>query len=303
MAIPKEYDLTLPLLRLLENGEDHLMANLVESLGKEFNLTYDDLREKHKSGILKFENRVWFARNSLKQANLIESRKRSHISITAIGQKVLENPQEKLTYQTLLSFPQYKEYINKPKNKREGGQKKIEKIKISESESSPQEMIDVAYQMIETELKENLLEQILNLTPEKFEYFVLELLKSMDYGVEQKHLGQTGDHGVDGVINQDYLGLDRIYVQAKRYQYDSSIGASEIRNLAGGLGRQRANKGLFITTSYFTSSAKDEAERSDKHIILIDGEKLTDLMVKYNVGCRVKPIQIRELDEDFFETL
>lgn len=164
----------------------------------------------------------------------------------------------------------------------------------------------MAYGQIETALAHDLLDRIRAAPPEFFERLIVNLLLSMGYGGSAENagrtLGRSGDDGVDGVIDQDALGLDRVYIQAKRYGAGNSIGAGAIRDFFGSLDRHKATKGLFVTTSTFSSSAKETAELLSKRIVLIDGEQLAKLMIRHNVGCRVEEtLHIRKIDEEFFE--
>jgi restriction system protein len=172
--------------------------------------------------------------------------------------------------------------------------------------ATPDEVMRAAHQQIEISLQQELLERIRNAPPDFFERLIVNLLLSMGYGGSVsdagRALGRSGDDGVDGVIDQDALGLDRVYIQAKRYAVGNNIGSGAIRDFFGSLDRHKAAKGLFVTTSSFSSSALQTAEYLSKRIVLIDGEQLAKLMIRHNVGCRIEEtLQIRKIDEDFFE--
>ena len=312
MAIPSVAIISIPFLRLLkkESKEIH-MNDVIDKLAKEFDLSEDDLIETTLRGRKKFRHRIRWGRHRLLKAGWIESPQRGYVCITEDGLRFLEtgNLPEKTNTAFWMQSEKYRKYEEWRRRKNEMAQ--TDEEDSQNEDETPDERIDEANKQIqrqlkeaENQLKEKLLERTLDLTPEEFEKFVLKLLKAMDYGVSQEHLGKPHDNGVDGVIYQDHLGFDCIYVQAKRYQPSNSISVGDIQRFAGSLGGQTAHRGVFITTSYFTASAEEEIKRqTDKHIVLIDGEKLKQLMIKYNVGCRETPIKMHEMNEEFFENL
>jgi restriction system protein len=177
---------------------------------------------------------------------------------------------------------------------------------LEEQRQTPDETMRLAYRQIETALAHDLLERIRNAPPDFFERLMVNLLLSMGYGRSTENagrtLGRSGDDGVDGVVDQDALGLDRVYIQAKRYASGNNIGPGAIRDFFGSLDRHKATKGLFVTTSTFSSSAKETAEHLSKRIVLVDGDELARLMIRHNVGCRIEDtLHIKKVDEEFFE--
>ena len=304
MAIPRDYDLTLPFLKHISSGEEFHVREIIRALSKEFPLTDEELQEKHKSGERIFENYVRWAGTYLKWAEFVEATRWGYVRITSEGIKLLSKPPSKIDYQFLKNHPVYAKNTIRGKRKETSTEHKeeLEHDDSLEEETPPEKRIDKALEEIETSLRQELLERILKLEEngKQFEKFVLKFLKAMDYGVEQRHLGQTGDHGVDGVVEQDRLGLDPVYIQAKQQQINDHVGEGVVRNFIGALDGKNANKGLIITTASFSTPAKDAAKASTKHIALIDGKELIDLMIQYNIGCQVKGIEIRELDEAFF---
>jgi len=248
-----------------------------------------------------FANRVHWAKSYLGKAELIKLTRRGYFEISERGKVVLANPPKSINTKFLESFPEFKAF-------REMGAEDLT-IKLSEQTSfkelAPDEVIRSANAELQKTLSADLLSKILASPPDFFERLVVQLLIAMGYGgsaIEAgKALGKSGDGGIDGVIDQDALGLDRIYVQAKRYT-DSKVSSGEIRDFFGSLDRFKANKGLFVTTSTFSQAAKETAEMLSKRIVLIDGHLLTRLMIRFDIGCRVEEVvHIKKLDEDFFD--
>lgn len=300
MAIPDFQTLMLPALKLSAAGEIKLKKAL-DTLSDEFNLTQDERDQLLPSGnMTTMRNRVAWAVSYLFQAKLIQRPQRGFFIITERGKQVLSDPPPKIDIKYLEQYPEFLDfrYKRKSKNKVEQGAGEV-------SADTPEEQIDNAYSEISAALKDELLSKVLDASPEFFEHTIVKLLVSMGYGgsYEQAgvHLGKSGDGGVDGVINEDKLGLDLIYVQAKRYKPENSIGRPAIQAFAGSLIGFGANKGVFVTTSSFSQHARDFAHGIPQRIILIDGEMLTTLMLENNVGVRVhRAFDLKRIDEDFF---
>lgn len=309
MTIPFKEDFSIPFLRCLEDREEHVVNEVIEYLAQQvFNLTDADMRDVISSGESRFANRVRWAAFEMRLAKLAVMPQRGHIQITDEGVKVANNPPEKFGHKFLMRYGGYREYIE---NKR-SAQKMQPASTDAEAETlaaiPPEEIIESAQYEIDSALEKEILDKALSLSPAAFERLLLKLLEKVVHGEKggdlARHLGGPGDKGVDGVVYQDSLGLERIYMQAKRYQEGVTVGPGEIQQFAGSLGIHRAAKGLFVTTSKYTDAAKKAAEQSDKNIVLIDGAKLARLMRKYSVGCRAKSvIEIKELDEQLFESL
>lgn len=303
MAIPNFQSFMLPLLKLASHGEVRI-SDAVNCLADEFCLTPDERAELLPSGKQTvFSNRVNWAKSHLLKACLVEATKRAHFIITKRGSEVLAQNPSRIDIKFLSQFEEYRQFRQVAAN---GEEESIGDQSDSQDTHTPDEVIRLAHQRIEATLGQELLERILAAPPTFFEQLIVTLLISMGYGGSAKDagraLGKSGDDGVDGVIDQDALGLDRVYVQAKRYAIGNNIGSGAIRDFFGSLDRHKAAKGLFVTTSSFSSSAKETAEYLSKRIVLIDGAMLTKLMIRYNVGCRIEEtLYLKKVDEEFFE--
>lgn len=301
MAIPDFQTLMLPVLKASVTGEVKT-TDVIEKLGKELAISEDELSELLPSGKqTTFANRVNWAKSYLGKAGLILLTKRGYFAASEMGKKVLASPPPKITIKFLEAYPEFLAFRNL------GSQKPV----LTPNDSgglkdlTPDEVIRSAHTELNDALASEMLARIISSPPAFFERLVVQLLVAMNYGgtaIEAgKALGKSGDGGVDGVIHQDALGLDRVYVQAKRYT-DSKVQAPEIRDFFGSLDRFKASKGLFVTTTGFSPGAKETAELLSKRIVLIDGQMLTRLMIRYDIGCRTEEtIQIKKLDEEFFE--
>lgn len=301
MAIPDFQSLMLPVLKEASNGEIRI-SEVVAVLGSKLALTEDELTELLPSGKQStFANRVNWAKSYLGKAGLINLTKRAYFEISDRGRSVLANSPESINTKFLESFQEFKNFREAVVN----NTIEAESESINIKELAPDELIRSANNELQQSLAAELLSKIIASPPDFFERLVVQLLIAMGYGgsaIEAgKALGKSGDGGVDGVIDQDALGLDRIYVQAKRYT-DNKVSSGEIRDFFGSLDRFKANKGLFVTTSSFSPAAKETAEMLSKRIVLVDGNLLCRLMIRFDIGCRVEEIShIKKLDEDFFD--
>ncbi len=301
MAIPDFQTLMLPVLRASADREVKT-SEVVPKLGVEFGLTESEMSELLPSGKqTTFANRVNWAKSYLGKAGLITLTRRGYFEANERGRQVLAAPPTRITIKFLEAYPEFMAFRNASSPNTPAAQPEQANLK----DLTPDEVIRSAHAELEESLAADLLAKILASPPDFFERLVVQLLTAMGYGGSAleagKALGKSGDGGVDGVIDQDALGLDRIYVQAKRYT-DSKVSSGEIRDFFGSLDRFKATKGLFVTTSGFSSSARETAELLSKRIVLIDGPFLTRLMIKFDIGCRVEEtIQIKKLDEEFFE--
>ncbi len=298
MAIPTYQDVMLPMLKLASDGQQHTLQASVEHLGQFFKLTEAEKAERLPSGSqYKFNNRVSWARGYMKQAGLLEYPSRGEFRITDRGREVLSRNPKKIDVNYLMQFPDFVDFRNRTnKDKSDDKAKK-------EDEKTPKEAIEEGCQKLRDELVVELLENVKSCTPKFFEQLVIDLLIAMGYGGSRKEagkrVGQSGDGGIDGVIDEDKLGLDVIYVQAKRWQ--SPVGSKEIRNFVGSLVGRKANKGIFITTSSFTKDALNYIETIHHKVILIDGDQLAQHMIDHNVGVsRVAAYEIKKIDSDYF---
>lgn len=304
MPIPDFQTLMLPLLRASANGEVRI-GDVVERLADEFQLTDTERADLLPSGRqTTFANRVHWAKSHLGKAGLIELTRRAYFTITDEGRRVLASPPDRITIGFLEQYEGFRQF----RDRGNGSQPIIPVGNDTNTEVlTPDEVMRRAHKEVEDALAETLLQRVRAATPAFFEKVVVNLLMAMGYGGSDTDLskalvGKSGDDGVDGVIHQDPLGLDRIYVQAKRYADGNSVGAGAIRDFFGSLNLFKASKGLFVTTSSFTSSARETADRLGTRIVLIDGIQLAKLMIRHGVGCRtVEMLYIKKEDEDFFD--
>ncbi len=307
MAIPGFETLMLPILKIAGDGQEHRIGDIVSQLARDFELTEEDQQQLLPSGKqATFANRVHWARSYLVQAGLLEATKRAHFRITERGRKVLAEGPSRIDIEYLSQFPEFIKFRERGRvpdiaKSAEGS----EALATPTSVQTPDELLRTTVKQIETALNKELLDRILGAPPAFFESLIVTLLLAMGYGGSRQDAGQivgrSGDGGIDGVIDQDALGLDRVYVQAKRYAVENGVSEPEIRAFSGSLGAAKANKGVFVTTSYFTQPAQSFAERHPFRIVLIDGEQLAALMIRHNVGARIdETLYLKKLDEDFF---
>ena len=300
MTVPDFQSIMLPLLKIAEDGQEHSGHEALEKLAKYFELTDVDINELLPSGKqTKFYNRIGWARTYLIKSKLLEIPRRSYFSITPRGKDVLRSNPSRVDMNYLKRFPEYIEFKEKENDKED--KKKIESIK----ENTPEENLELSYQEIRDNLALDVLENVMSCSPAFFERLVVELLVEMGYGGSRREaaraVGQTGDEGIDGIIDEDKLGLDTIYIQAKKWA--NSVGRPEIQKFVGALAGKRARKGIFITTSSFSSEAIKYVTEIDSKVILIDGKKLAGLMIDYNVGVtEVTSYKLKRIDSDYFTT-
>ncbi len=306
MAIPDFQTLMLPVLQDALAGEVRI-GDVVERLAEQFGLSIDERSHLLPSGRqTTFANRVHWAKSYLGKAELVELTRRAHFQITPRGREVLDQAPERIDIKFLARFPEFQSFRSAQDDSGEQVQT-IAGIGGPGASLTPDEAMRAAARQLEGTLASELLQRVQAGTPAFFESLVVRLLIAMGYGgsindLDRALVGKSGDGGVDGVIDQDPLGLDRIYVQAKRYAVDNNVGASAIRDFFGSLDRFKATKGLFVTTSSFSSAARETADLLSKRIVLIDGTQLARLMIRHEVGCRVEEtLTIKKLDEEFFE--
>lgn len=307
MPIPDFQTLMLPVLRASSDGEVRI-TDVVERLADIFALSSDERSQLLPSGRqTTFANRVHWAKSYLGKAGLVELTRRAHFRITDRGREVLSAPPDRIDIKFLSRYPEF-ERFQKAEGQAADDNASASNVNQGAATSlTPDEVMRSAHRKLEAALADDLLQRVRSGTPAFFESLVVRLLIAMGYGgsvaeLDKALVGGTGDGGVDGVIDQDALGLDRIYVQAKRYADGNTVGAGAIRDFFGSLDRFKATKGLFVTTSTFTSSARETADLLSKRIVLIDGAQFARLMIRYGVGCRIEEVlHIKKLDEDFFE--
>ena len=300
MPIPDFQSIMLPLLEFASDGIDHDNSEAIEYIATRYNLTEQDRKQLLPSGQQRvLGNRVAWARVHMRMAGLLENRARGVFGITKRGREVWEQKPAKINLKFLQSFPDYIEWRSK-KKETEGSSV------TNDSESqTPEEALESAYENLRKALARDLVAQIKKCSPSFFERVVVDLLVKMGYGGSLKDageaIGQSGDEGIDGIIKEDRLGLDIIYIQAKRWR--ATVGRPEIQKFAGALQGQRARKGIFITTSDFSKEAVDYASRIESKIVLIDGDKLSDFMIDFNIGVTPQAAyEVKRIDSDYFAT-
>lgn len=308
MTIPDYQFLMLPVLRQAAQGEARI-GTVVEALADELSLSPEDRAALLPSGKQSiFSNRVHWAKSYLSKAGLVELTRRAHFKITPRGQEVLASNPIAIDNHFLDQFEEFREFRRPTDEADETTTQLLSPEVLSDQKDTPDEIMRAAHRQIESALAQDLLARIRSAPPDFFERLIVNLLLSMGYGGTSAHkagrtLGRSGDDGVDGVIDQDILGLDRVYIQAKRYAAGNNIGSGAIRDFFGSLDRHKANKGLFVTTSAFSPSAKETAEFLSKRIVLIDGNQFAELMIRQHIGCRIEEtLTIKNIDEEFFET-
>lgn len=299
MAIPDYQDIMLPLLKLSSEGKVHTYRNSVNKLAIEFKLTEEEQRELLPSGQQPvFDNRVGWAKTYLTKAKLLESPERGKFQITSRGLELLKENPSRITRSDLERYSEFLEFRAKKRPATN------EKSSDDEESATPEELIEKGYSKIYEALQEELLSQVLRSDWKFFERLVVDLLVKMGYGGSHKDtakaIGGIGDEGIDGEIKQDALGLDIIYLQAKRWT-DNTVQRQHVQGFVGALSGRNASKGVFITTSKFSKNAIEYANNVGKTIVLIDGEKLSRLMIEYNVGVsHSKTYSIKSVDLDYF---
>jgi restriction system protein len=304
MPIPDYQSLMLPVLLASSRGEVRI-GPVVDQIADELGLSQEERSELLPSGKQTvFSNRVQWAKSYLTKAQLVEITRRGYFRITERGQKVLKSSPKRIDNKFLMQFDEFRDFRERSSTETEASDEA--KVALDNQKQTPDETMRLAYRQIETALIHDLLDRIRKAPPDFFERLMVNLLISMGYGGSTENAGRTlggsGDDGVDGVIDQDALGLDRVYIQAKRYASGNNIGPGAIRDFFGSLDRHKATKGLFVTTSTFSSSAKETAEHLSKRIVLVDGDELARLMIRHNVGCRIEEtLHIKKVDEEFFE--
>lgn len=301
MPIPDYQTLMRPLLARLSDGNVHPLSDLLKELIAEFQLTPDEMKEKLPSGRQTvISNRIGWAKTYLDKAGLLETPKRADYKITERGLKALEECPEQIDNDYLRKFEEFQQFST-PSNSKEG-EAHIE-AKVKESETTPDEQIAAAHQALNSSLVDEILTSIRSASPTFFEQLVVDLMLAMGYGGSRKEAGQatqaTNDDGIDGIIKEDRLGLDTIYLQAKRWQ--NTVHRPEIDKFIGSLTRHRARKGVFITTSEFSLGALDAVHTLDMKIVLIDGQQLAELMIEHNLGVARKEVyEVKQIDSDYF---
>lgn len=295
--VPSLDKFAAPSLRFMGDGKEHALKDIVNHVAKDvFGLSQSALEKTISSGQNVYRNRGNWAVYYLKMANLIVSTKRGQYKISQKGIEFLKNGQDKA-----LNWKKLDELMSKADS--------IDKNEVpSNSKKTPEESIDDSFQAIEEKVCSDLLDRVRRQTPDFFEKLVVNLIQAMGYGWNPsksgKVVGQSHDGGIDGIINQDRLGLDKIYIQAKRYDEGNSIPATQVRDFVGTIRSKGSKKGIFITTSTFSKEARDfiTSSKDDSNVVLIDGDKVAHLMYEYNIGVSTaKAYTLKKVDTDFFD--
>lgn len=299
--IPKYDEMILPILIIIEDGQEYNNSEIEDKLSQVFNLTDENRKVKHKSGVRIVYDRISWAKSYMKQAKLIEVPERGIFNITARGLEVLEDDINLVDRKYLMRYPEFREFLNRGK-KENSIDDSLEEIDMDDT---PLENIEKSMKELNASLIEDVLEKLKTIDFYKFEDIVLDLLIKMGYGGSREEAKQstskTQDGGIDGIINEDRLGLDSIYIQAKRWK-DTVVSRPEIQKFSGALDTPGAMKGIFITTSTFSESAIQYAkDLINKKIILIDGTQLSNYMIEFNLGVSTDIIyKIKRIDSDYF---
>jgi restriction system protein len=307
MPIPKLHEITGPAIQFFRDGQSHRIVEVYEELAKHFHLTEEEQNEMLPSGTQRrWHNRADWACYELFRAELLTRPQRGAYMITDLGRKVAEENPPAIDRDYLHKFPSFVKFIE-PKNKKDRANKEdisnTDEIVTGESRA-PQETIETAYKALHADLKIQLLALVKKMDPFRFEHLVVDLLVAMGYGGSREEAAKvtkaSNDEGIDGVINEDRLGLDVVYIQAKRWQ--GNVGRKEIQSFVGALAGQQAHKGVFITTSDFVDTAIAYAKSIPQKVVLIDGDRLADLMIEHNIGVALShAYTLKRIDSDYFE--
>ncbi|MCA6436659.1 MAG: restriction endonuclease [Bacteroidetes bacterium] len=299
--IPDYQSIMLPLLEFISDGKEYKMRYVTDELAVKFGVTEEEQKELLPSGVAPvFYNRTAWAKTYLKKAGLIDSPKQGIVVISKRGLDVLKKKPSSINVKFLKQFSEFVEFQT---SKRED---EIEtETNDEQSTQTPEESLETAYQKIRKSLASELINKVVELSPAFFEKLVVELLVKMGYGGSIKDagkaMGKSGDEGIDGTIKEDKLGLDIIYIQAKRWKPGNVVGRPELQKFVGALAGQGAKKGIFITTSNFTKEAIEYTPRNETKIVLIDGHQLAQLMIDYNLGCTPQQTyEVKKIDSDYF---
>ncbi|MDH4384854.1 MAG: restriction endonuclease [Caulobacter sp.] len=306
MAIPDYQSAMLPLLkRVADAREPASIMELMPALAADFGLSAEEMAERLPSGVQGvFHNRLHWAKFYMTRAGLLEATKRGRFQITPDGSALLRTGLTQITNQKLSASPAFKAWF---KSAQTGATNTpITEPAVDASGATPEERIEEARRELEANLKAEILDRVRQMLPADFEQLIIQLLVRMNYGQGReelaKALGGSGDGGVDGVVHQDPLGLDQVYIQAKRYREGNNVGPEAMNSFIGALNIKKANKGLFVTASSFSKQAREHAMASSLHVVLIDGERLAELMIRHGVGVLTRHmVEIKALDEGFFE--
>jgi len=301
VPIPDFQTIMLPILEFAADGQEHSIRDAREALAERFELSEPERKQRLPSGQQSvFDNRVAWAKSYLQQAGALDSHRRGHFQISQRGKDILREPPQRITIKYLEQFPEFVEF------RYAGTKEKGEAVLVNLSEvtgQTPEEALDNAYQRLRKDLAAEVLTRVKKASPLFFERLVVALLLKMGYGGSRSEageaIGSSGDEGIDGIINEDRLGLDVIYLQAKRWE--GNVGRPEIQKFVGALHGKRAKKGVFITTSAFSGDATEYVSKIEPKVVLIDGGQLSELMIDFNVGVTLlNTYESKRVDSDYF---
>ena len=299
MSIPDFQSLMRPLLELAQDGKEHTISEAREDLARKFKVTEEERKAVLPSGrAARFNNRVAWARVYLGQAGALESPRRGSFRITDRGRELLKSVPDRITIRVLHRYPEFTEF-RAPKHK----ERTPAPVVAEDDGQTPEELLENSFQQFRNEIASELLSRVKAASAQFFERLVVELLLAMGYGGSRKEageaIGKAGDEGIDGIINEDRLGLDVIYIQAKKW--NGSVGRPEVQKFVGALHGKRAKKGVFITTGTFSSDAIEYVAKIEPKVVLIDGSQLANLMIDFNVGVTpVASYETKRIDSDYF---
>lgn len=300
MPVPKYYQFFPSILDCLADGKEHNLKEVAEYCANKFNLSDEDKREALPSGQPTYLTRLGWARTYLKKAGLIDRTSRSVYVITDLGEEAVRNGSSNVDLEYLRRFDSFNEFSN-PKSTQPDNC-----VDINKKEESPQEQLELSIREINSSLCDSLMSELLKMSPYDFENLIVRLLIKMGYGTLKQNetavTPKSGDEGIDGIVSADKFGFDSIYIQAKKWRSDTTVGRPEIQKFLGALAGQGATKGIFITTAHFSKEAIAFAEKQlHQKIVLVDGNQLTELMIEYNLGVSVvETYVVKRVDYDFF---
>ena len=301
MEQPKWHEYMIYVMRFLQDGNVRSRAEIVDAVAKLAKLTPEQMSDAYASGDYRYVDRIGWALTYLKQSGLIVSPAKTAFRISEEGKKLMESNPKSLTRKDLKKYPAYQEFVRRSRKKDEDDETIVDA-------ATPEETIDFAVKQLKSSVCAELLEKVRQVRPDTFEMLMIELIKKMGYGDENDPMsgirtGGSGDGGIDGVIKEDKLGLDLIYIQAKRYKDTNPVDPHAVRDFIGALVLKGAKKGIFITSSSFSNQSREHARQAKEYkVVLVDGEQLSELMYEYGVGVsQKKVISIKKLDGDAFE--
>lgn len=300
MAIPAYQDIFVPLLQIAADGQTHSISGLLDKLADHFQLTQEEKDELLPSGKqATFHNRLAWAKTYLSKAGVLEAQGRGKFRITDRGRELHARGLTQITAQTLRQYEEFRQFTRASTD----SQSDLTEVAIDQGVKTPEEILASAYQNMRSQLADTLIQTVLSCSPAFFENLVLDLLLAMGYGGSRREaataVGRSSDGGIDGIINEDRLGLDAIYVQAKRWQ--GGVGSPVVRDFVGSLVGHAANKGVLITTSHFTYEARQYAAKVPQKVVMIDGPKLAELMIDFGIGVQVEETYVhKRIDESYF---